>query len=146
MINNILVLCLGNICRSPMAEGLLKEKFPEKTISSAGLRGMTGWTADPSSIRIMQEHGIDITSHRARNLTREMIEKADLILTMEEQQTHTVESRFPQAQGKVMRLGEYGGYDIADPFNRSIEFFMKTYELIEQGINQLIHNKPDLDD
>ncbi|NLC23258.1 MAG: low molecular weight phosphotyrosine protein phosphatase, partial [Oxalobacter sp.] len=85
-----------------------------------------------------------ITSHRARNLTREMIEQANLILTMEEQQTRTVESRFPEAQGKVMRLGEYGRYDIADPFNRSIEFFMKTYELIEQGVDELISNKPDL--
>ncbi|MDL2284396.1 low molecular weight phosphotyrosine protein phosphatase [Oxalobacter sp. OttesenSCG-928-P03] len=144
MINHILVLCLGNICRSPMAEGLLKEKFPEKTITSAGLRGMTGWTADPSSIRIMAKHGIDITSHRGRNLTRQMVEEADLILTMEEQQTRTVESRFPEAKGKIMRLGEYGNYDIADPFNRSIEFFKKTYELIEKGVDQLIRNHPGL--
>ncbi len=144
MINNILVLCLGNICRSPMAEGLLKEKLPEKTITSAGLRGMTGWTADPSSIRIMESHGIDIQAHRARNLTRQMIEEADLILTMEAQQTLTVESRFPQAKGKVMRLGEYGNYDIADPFNRSIEFFLKTYELIEEGVELLIRNQSSL--
>jgi len=144
VINNILVLCLGNICRSPMAEGLLKEKFPEKIISSAGLRGMTDWTADPSSVRIMQKHGMDISSHRARNLTRQMIEEADLILTMEAQQTQLVESRFPEARGKVIRLGEYGGYDIADPFNRSLEFFMKTYELIELGVAQLIINQPEL--
>lgn len=129
-----------------MAEGLLKKKFPEKTITSAGLRGMSGWTADPSSIRIMQKHGVDISSHRARNLTRIMIEEADLILTMEAHQTQSVEFRFPEAQGKVMRLGEYGEYDIADPFNRSLEFFMKTYELIEQGVEQLISNKPDLND
>lgn len=135
MINKILVLCLGNICRSPMAEGLLKEKFPEKTITSAGLRGMTGWTADPTSIRIMQEHGIDITQHRGKNLTREMIEEADLILTMEDRQTQTVESRFPEAQGKVVRLGVC---DIADPFNRSPEFFEKTFDLIEAGVNHLI--------
>lgn len=127
-----------------MAEGLLKKKFPEKFIASAGLRGMNGWTADPSSIRIMEEHGIDIRSHRARNLTSKMVKEADLILTMEAQQTTTVESRFPEAKGKVMRLGEYGNYDIADPFNRSIEFFKKTYELIEEGVEQLISNKPDL--
>lgn len=117
MINHILVLCLGNICRSPMAEGILKKRLPRKTIVSAGLRGMTGWTADPTSARVMLEHGIDISTHRARNLTREMVEEADLILTMEQQQTQAVESRFPEAKGKVMRLGQYGNYDIADPFN-----------------------------
>ena len=127
-----------------MAEGLLKRKFPEKTITSAGLRGMTGWTADPFSIRIMEEQGMDIHAHRARNLTLPMIEKADLILTMEAQQTRSVESRFPEANGKVMRLGEYGGYDIADPFNRSIEFFRETYVLIEEGVEQFIRNNPGL--
>lgn len=107
---------------------------------------MTGWTADPSSIRIMEKHHIDITQHRGKNLTKEMIEQADLILTMEEQQTRTVESRFPESKGKVMRLGEYGRYDIADPFNRSLEFFEKTYELIEQAVEQLIENKLDKDE
>jgi protein-tyrosine phosphatase len=127
-----------------MAEGLLKKKFPKKTIVSAGLRGMTGWTADPSSVRIMQKRGIDISAHRAKNLTKQMIDEADLILTMEEQQTHSVVSRFPEANGKIMRLGQYSDYDIADPFNRSVEFFEKTCELIEKGIQELIRNKPEL--
>lgn len=105
---------------------------------------MTGWTADPSSIQIMKENGIDISSHRAQNLTKEMIIQADLILTMEKHQTLTVEARFPESKGKVMRIGEYEDYDIADPFNRSIEFFAKTYELIERGIDQLILHQPDL--
>jgi len=127
-----------------MAEGLLKNKLPEKTINSAGLRGMTGWTADPSSVRIMHQQGINISSHRAKNLTREMVINADLILTMEEQQTRTVESRFPESRGKAMRLGEYSGYDIADPFNKGIDFFVLTFKLIEQGIEELISNKPEL--
>ena len=105
---------------------------------------MTGWTADPSSIRIMHEHGIDISSHRAKNLTQQMIAEADLILTMEKEQTRVVESRFPESRGKTMRLGEYGNYDIADPFNKNIDFFIETFKLIEQGIDALVSNKPQL--
>lgn len=146
MLNNILVLCLGNICRSPMAEGLLKKRLPNKNIFSAGLRGMTGWTADPFSIQVMQENGIDISNHRAKNLTKQMVENADLILTMEKHQVDIVESRFPESKGKVMRLGEYNNYDITDPFNKNLTFFRKTYELIEKSIDLLISNNPHLTD
>jgi protein-tyrosine phosphatase len=124
-----------------MAEGLLRQKCPGLIVTSAGLMGMTGWTADPSSILIMREMGIDITAHRGRNLTEDMVNAADLILTMEAQQTHTVETRFPQSRGKVVRLGEYDDYDIADPFNRDLDFFRNTLKLIEQGVDRLIHEK-----
>ena len=85
-------------------EGLLKRKLPHKIVTSAGLRGMTGWTADPYSIQVMQEHGMDISVHRAKNLTQKMVDEADLILTMEKQQVLIVESRFPESKGKVIRL------------------------------------------
>ena len=65
---NILVVCVGNICRSPMAEYLLKKKHPQLTIHSAGISGMSGYAADEKAQNCMQRIGIDMSSHSARKL------------------------------------------------------------------------------
>ncbi len=138
MIQNILVICLGNICRSPMAEGLLKKRYPDKQIASAGLREITaGWSADPFSIRVMRENGIDISRHRARVLTNDMLKKADLVLTMEKEQSAIVKYSFPNYRGKIMRIGEYGNYDVPDPYSRNINAFRESFELIYQGLDAI---------
>ena len=77
---NVLVICIGNICRSPMAEGLLQQAFPEKKIRSAGIGALIGYPADPYSVQIMEEQGIDIRSHRAQKLAGWMVSEADLIV------------------------------------------------------------------
>ncbi|HEX8099025.1 MAG TPA: hypothetical protein VF660_02350 [Actinomycetota bacterium] len=83
----ILLLCTGNICRSPIAEGLLKRQLEDGgvtgvTVHSAGVSGLDGYPADPEAVRTSAEQGVDISSHRARRVTAKMIESADLILTM----------------------------------------------------------------
>ena len=107
MINNILVICIGNICRSPMAEGLLQRAFPGRTVHSAGIGAMIGHPADPFSLQIMQELGIDISAHRARSLNTAMVSAADIILTMDLEQKRFIEQRYASARGKVFRLGEH---------------------------------------
>ena len=88
LFKNILVVCIGNICRSPMAEGLLKHALVACnkdgcTVSSAGLSALTGHPPDPKACQLMIEKGIDISYYRACQLNKEMIRKADLILVME---------------------------------------------------------------
>ena len=61
--NNILFICIGNICRSPIAEGLFKHAMPKKAVCSAGIGALVGEPADPLSIQLMWEHGIDIGAH-----------------------------------------------------------------------------------
>ena len=138
MINNILVLCIGNICRSPMAEGLLRQALPDKTVHSAGLGALVGQAADPFSMRIMQEQGIDISTHRARALLAPMVSAADLILTMDLDQKRHVEARFLGSKGKVFRLGEFRKYDIGDPYRQSFEDFRKSYLLIADGVEDIL--------
>jgi protein-tyrosine phosphatase len=138
MIRNILVICIGNICRSPIAEGLLKHALPEKTVRSAGIGALIGYPADPFSIQIMQEQGIDISAHRAQSLTSWMVSEADIILVMDLEQKRFIEQKYSTSKGKVFRLGEIGKYDIPDPYREDLAVFRQTYSLIAQGVDALI--------
>lgn len=131
---HILTLCVGNICRSPLAEALLKREFPEKTIWSAGLGAMTGLPADPLSIEVAAAHGLDVSAHRAQQLASWMCQAADLILVMEQFQKTEVEQQYPLVRGKVFRLGEFGKLDIADPYRQPIAAFDTAYNAIALGV------------
>lgn len=133
MIRRILVVCIGNICRSPMAEGLLKRALPDLQISSAGLDALVGYGADPIAIQIMAEHGIDIGSHRARMVTDMLVRDSDLILTMDSQQLQQIAAEYPYTRGKVFRLGEPIKKDITDPYRQSAEVFRNAFDLIADG-------------
>ncbi|MFC5474699.1 low molecular weight protein-tyrosine-phosphatase [Paraherbaspirillum soli] len=137
MINKILVVCLGNICRSPMAEGLLKRALPGKTVYSAGIAAMIGFPADPLAVQLMREQGIDISAHRAQSLLPWMVSEADLVVTMDLDQKRFIEQKYATSKGKVFRLGEFGGYDIPDPYQRDLAVFRQTYSLIAEGVDAL---------
>jgi protein-tyrosine phosphatase len=74
-IRSILVVCVGNICRSPMAEYLLKQDYPQLTIDSAGISGLSGHPADDKAQLCMQHLGIDISGHIAKKLNAEHLKK-----------------------------------------------------------------------
>jgi protein-tyrosine phosphatase len=138
VINKVLFVCIGNICRSPMAEGLFKQALREKAVCSAGISAMVGEPADPLAIQLMWEHGIDICEHRARSIAGWMISETDLIVTMDQDQKHFIEQRYPASKGKVMRIGEGGKYDVPDPYRQGLSTFRHSYNLIAEGIDQLV--------
>jgi protein-tyrosine phosphatase len=122
-----------------MAEGLLKHALEagnkgECVVSSAGLGALAGHRPDPKACQLMLEKGIDISDYRACQLNKEMIRKADLILVMESVHKIAIEESEPSAKGKVFRLGEWGGFDISDPYQQDISEFVKSFNLIEQGV------------
>lgn len=131
---NILVVCIGNICRSPMAEFFLKQEFPELTIHSAGISGMVGYPADAKAQHCMQGFDIDMQSHVARKLNSEMVKQADLILVMSKNQQKHIEKTWPFAKGKTFRLGHWQSKDIADPYQHDQAFFDSTCQQIQQCV------------
>lgn len=133
-IQNILVVCIGNICRSPMAEYFLKQQYPQLQIESAGISGLIGHAADEKASLCMQRFGIDMSSHVAKKLNAELIKKADLVLVMSQNQQKHIEQTWPFAKGKTFRLGHWQGKNIADPYQHDQAFFDETCQLIQDCI------------
>lgn len=133
---NILVVCVGNICRSPMAEALLKQRFPEKNIDSAGVGALVGHGADPAAIKIMEQQNIDITSHVAKQIDENLALKADLIFTMSDSQNKWIEERWPFCRGKTFKLGHWNDKDIADPYKHEMNAFITAYKDIVSSIDE----------
>jgi len=131
---NILVLCIGNICRSPIAEGLLRHALPDRVVFSAGIGALIGNPADPSSVRLMAEDGIDISAHRAQQVSAALVSRADIIFVMDTEQKKWVESQYTGARGKVFRLCESTNTDVPDPYREGIERFREAQKLIEDGV------------
>lgn len=136
MMNAILVVCVGNICRSPVAEALLKTHFPDKRIWSAGLSALVGKPADPAAQAIAAHSGLDLSGHRAQQVSGWMCSEADLILVMETGHRSELEQRFPLARGRIHRLGEGrdGGIDIADPYRQPPPAFETAHAEIERSV------------
>ena len=137
MIQNILVVCVGNICRSPMAEALLKSALRGQdgiTVESAGLGALVGYPADDYALELMREMGEDVSSHRARQIHPDMVSAADLVLVMEARQKRAIDDADPTARGKVHRLGEWQDRDIDDPYRQDKAAFAEALEEIQEGV------------
>ena len=137
--NNILTVCVGNICRSPVAEALLKDRLPGRKIWSAGLHALVGHGADATARDIATQHGLDLSSHRAQQVTGWMCAHADLVLVMEAGQQQQLEKLYPTARGKVHCLGEFGpqgAFDIADPYRQPRAAFEAAHAAIVMGVGE----------
>ena len=134
--DNILVVCVGNICRSPMAEALLKKRYPHKNVDSAGVGALVGHSADPAALEIMAKQGIDITNHVAKQIDEGLAKKADLIFTMSDSQTKWIEERWPFCRGKTFKLGHWQDKDIADPYKHEMSAFQTAYQDIVVSLEQ----------
>ncbi|MDR8726498.1 low molecular weight protein-tyrosine-phosphatase [Burkholderia pseudomultivorans] len=135
MVASILVVCIGNICRSPMAEGLLRTQLPGVRVESAGLSALVGRSAEPYAVSLMADQGIDIGAHRARQLVTSHCKEVDLILVMDEEQRRVVQQKYPFAFGRVFRIGHFEGFDVPDPYKGSEAEFAASGQLIEKGVS-----------
>ena len=134
MPRRVLLVCTGNICRSPLAEALLLTALTargvtEVMVSSAGTGAWDGAPASEGAYLVGLERGLDLSGHRARLLTRELVDQADLILTMARHHRARVDEL--GGEGRVFVFGEYAGREgdaaeVSDPFGGDLEVYRET--------------------
>ncbi|MZI95942.1 low molecular weight phosphotyrosine protein phosphatase [Vibrio sp. CAIM 722] len=138
MFESILVVCVGNICRSPFGERYLQQLLPNKHVSSAGLGVKTSRLeskpADATAVKVADSYHVDLSKHEARQVTPEICKEVDLILVMEKKHISKLCEIAPEARGKAMLFSHWiGGKDIPDPYKKSEEFFNLSFSMIERS-------------
>lgn len=135
MFDKILVVCVGNICRSPTAEFMLQAALPNKQVDSAGLHAMVDKDMDQQARTVAEQNGLVCKTHCARQLTSQLGREYDLILVMEKRHRDEIAERFPELMAKTMLLGKWeGDKDIPDPYRKSDEVFEQIYKRIDAAV------------
>lgn len=142
----IVFICTGNVCRSPMAEYLLRSRLGEETewqVESAGLLAGYGAPASMEAVKVLaEEEGMDLTPHRSRMFTSEIVEQADMLVCMTPAHKAEILRSHPQAEEKTFILTEFGvepDYEgIPDPIGSSEEVYRRVKHRIEGALSDLI--------
>lgn len=142
MPKRVLIVCKGNICRSPMAEVILRERLKASeavSIESAGLAAMTGYPMDPSAARVLAMHGLDGGTHVARQVDIAQLRDAHLVLAMEKRQVVALQAMAPWTRSKTFLLGKWNrNAEIPDPYGRSDDMFESVYSMIAVAMDEWI--------
>lgn len=144
-VGKILVLCKGNICRSPFAAELLRQRVHEMglnvQVASAGIEAASNQGAYPLAKRMAPQHGVSLSAHRTTPLSESMVLESDLILVMETCQARSIRKHFPASVGKLFLLGQFDqevDYEIPDPYGGTPEMFTQCYGRIAKACDQLL--------
>jgi protein-tyrosine phosphatase len=151
---NILLVCTGNTCRSPMAEGLLKKRIADAcgcdpnqldrsgiSVTSAGVAAMPGARASSQAVETMRGYAVDLGTHSSQPVTERLVQNADLILTMTEGHRQALLAQFPTAVNRTYTVARGSG-DISDPIGLPVEFYQRCAEQIDEHLKWWLGNHP----
>lgn len=136
----VLVLCYGNICRSPVAGALVQKALPQAEVVSSGFHERTGRESPAAIQTVAQELGLDLQDHRSSQVNAVDVEQADLILLMDRQNHGLLKARFPEALAKARMLGMYAADpqpEIEDPYQMSVDDTRRILHQIRDAVDGL---------
>lgn len=133
---SILVVCYGNVCRSPYLQAVLQRALPEIRIGSAGFVG-SDRSVPAHSLTISAERGLDLSRFRSRPLTPDAVNAADLIVVMDSDQAREIMRRFPVSRWRIVVAGDLdpvfeSSRTITDPWNRGGEVFAASFDRLDR--------------
>ncbi|MGI6678052.1 MAG: low molecular weight protein arginine phosphatase [Dehalobacterium sp.] len=145
----ILFICTGNTCRSSMAEELARAKIRERQldkkiiIASAGTAAYDGSPASPKAVEVLKEKNLDLSGHRSRRVTLEMLKESDYIFTMTLLQKQQILYVYPEGEGKTFTLKEFafdalGDLNIDDPYGYDLDYYRRCSLQLEDIISRIL--------
>ena len=140
MFDRLLFICVGNICRSPMAEYWSKYQLqsfvPSVIVKSAGLGALKNFPVAPEVKLILDRYHIDTSMHRSQKINAVLVGEADIIFVMETWQARELSLAFPSVRGKIFLFGKWLKEEIQDPYRKEQLIFEQTFELIKLNWNE----------
>ncbi|MFA9381640.1 MAG: low molecular weight protein arginine phosphatase [Acetanaerobacterium sp.] len=141
----ILFVCTGNTCRSPMAQGLCQKYITDNMMigqfgcASAGLDAKDGAPISENAATVMNEIGINMSSHHAKGVSEEMMQEADYVYTMSSTHRSMLEAMFPKQAEKIQVLG----HPVFDPYGQNLEFYRFSRDSLKDKVSRAMDDLVD---